>query len=128
MKNNVKQTKFESDVTKYLNHKNIFDNENLKSPNDEGRVSSNDDGIELSPDINQGNDDSEATLMDENNTHPEGTVYDETNFINEFYENSEFNTGTEELPVNTLRRSSRQTKLPSSLNDFVVKGKVKYGV
>ncbi|GJZ06792.1 ribonuclease H-like domain-containing protein [Tanacetum coccineum] len=76
-----------------------------------------------------GNDDSEATLMDEiNNTHPEGTVFDETDFINEFYENSKFNIEIEELPVNTLRRSSRQTKLPSSLNDFVVEGKVKYGV
>ncbi|GJR89385.1 hypothetical protein Tco_0213396 [Tanacetum coccineum] len=40
----------------------------------------------------------------------------------------EFNFETEELPANTLRRSSRQTKLPSSLNDFIVEGKVKYGV
>ncbi|GKF03138.1 ribonuclease H-like domain-containing protein, partial [Tanacetum coccineum] len=32
------------------------------------------------------------------------------------------------LKLHTLRRSSRQTKLPSSLNDFIVKGKVKYGV
>ncbi|GJX29531.1 ribonuclease H-like domain-containing protein [Tanacetum coccineum] len=129
MKNNVKQTEFESGVTKDLNHKNFFDNENPKSPNDEGRVSSNDDGTELSPNINQGNDDYEATSMDEtNNTHPEGTVSDETDFINEFYENLEFNTEIEELLVNTLRRSSRQTKLPSSLNDFVVEGKVKYGV
>nr|GEU30637.1 ribonuclease H-like domain-containing protein [Tanacetum cinerariifolium] len=30
--------------------------------------------------------------------------------------------------ANTLRRFSRQTKLPSSLNDFIVEGKVKYGV
>ncbi|GKF09016.1 putative RNA-directed DNA polymerase [Tanacetum coccineum] len=67
--------------------------------------------------------------MDEiNNTHPEGTVSDETNFIHEFYENSQFNTETEDFSVNTLRRSSRQTKLPSSLNDFIVNGKVKYGV
>ncbi|GJZ96408.1 ribonuclease H-like domain-containing protein [Tanacetum coccineum] len=86
-------------------------------------------GLYLFDTFKIGNDDSEATLMDEiNNTHPEGTVSDETNFINEFYENLKFNTETEELPVNTLRRSSRQTKLPSSLNDFVVEGKVKYGV
>ncbi|GKA31657.1 ribonuclease H-like domain-containing protein [Tanacetum coccineum] len=45
------------------------------------------------------------------------------NFINDFYENSEFYSDIEELPVNTLRRSSRQTKLPSSLNDFIVEGK-----
>ncbi|GJW13503.1 putative nucleotidyltransferase, ribonuclease H [Tanacetum coccineum] len=93
------------------------------------RVSSNDDGQELSIDANQGNDDSGATSMDvKNNTHPEGTVSDETNFLNDFYLNSEFNSKTEELPVHTLRRSSRQTKSPSSLNDFVVEGKVKYGI
>ncbi|GJZ62781.1 hypothetical protein Tco_0619202 [Tanacetum coccineum] len=129
MKNNLKQKKFESGVTKDLNHKFCFDNESPKGPNDEGRVSSNDDGTELSPDINQSNDDSEATSIDETyNAHPKGIVPNETNFIYDFYENSEFNSDTEELPVNTLRRSSRQTKLPSSLNDFIVEGKVKYGV
>nr|GFC54656.1 putative reverse transcriptase, RNA-dependent DNA polymerase, Gag-polypeptide of LTR copia-type [Tanacetum cinerariifolium] len=35
---------------------------------------------------------------------------------------------TKELSVHTLKRSSRQTKLPSSLNDFIVEGKVKYDV
>ncbi|GJY69944.1 ribonuclease H-like domain-containing protein [Tanacetum coccineum] len=67
------------------------------------RVSSNDDGSELSPDNNN------------------------QDFINDF-DDSEINFDTEELPVNNLRRSSRQTKLPSSLNDFIVEGKVKYGV
>ncbi|GJY23649.1 ribonuclease H-like domain-containing protein [Tanacetum coccineum] len=97
--------------------------------NDEGRVSSNDNGTKLSPDENQGNDDSGATSMDEtNNTHPEGTFPNETDFINDFYEHSELNSDVEELPANTVRRSSRQTKLPSSLNDFIIEGKVKYGV
>ncbi|GKG43843.1 hypothetical protein Tco_0482936, partial [Tanacetum coccineum] len=92
---------------------------------DEGRVFSNDDGTELSLD-NQGNDDSEATSMDEtNNTHPEDNVSDETNFINDFYENLEFNSEIEEQPVNTVKSSSRQTKLPTSLNDFVIEGKSK---
>nr|GEX85958.1 putative reverse transcriptase, RNA-dependent DNA polymerase, Gag-polypeptide of LTR copia-type [Tanacetum cinerariifolium] len=40
----------------------------------------------------------------------------------------EFNYDVEELPINTLRRSSRQTQLPNSLNGFIVEGKVKYGV
>ncbi|GJU76308.1 ribonuclease H-like domain-containing protein [Tanacetum coccineum] len=80
--------------------------------------------IELSPD-NQGDDNSEATSMDEtNNTHHEGTVLNETYFINDFYENSEFNSDVEELPANTLRRSCRQTKLPFSLNDFIVEEKI----
>ncbi|GJV92569.1 ribonuclease H-like domain-containing protein [Tanacetum coccineum] len=83
--------------------------------------------LDLSPDI-KGNDDSEATFMDENNTHPEGIVPNETDFVNDFYENSEFNSEVEDLPVHTVRRSSRQTKLPTSLNDFVIEGKVKYGV
>ncbi|GJU93321.1 ribonuclease H-like domain-containing protein [Tanacetum coccineum] len=92
-------------------------------------MSSNNDGPELSFDINRGNDDFGATSMDEtNNTHLEGTVHDETDFINDFYENSKFNYETEDLPVHTFRRSSRQTKLPSSLNDFIVEGKVKYDV
>ncbi|GJQ90578.1 ribonuclease H-like domain-containing protein [Tanacetum coccineum] len=77
----------------------------------------------------KGNADSKATSMDENNnTHPEGTVPNETDFVNDFYENSEFNSKVKDLPANTVRRSSRQTKLPTSLNDFVIEGKVKYGV
>ncbi|GJV26859.1 ribonuclease H-like domain-containing protein [Tanacetum coccineum] len=103
MKCKLKQTEFDSGVTKDLNHKKKINNENPKRPNDEGRVSSNDDGTELSPDI-QGNDDSEETSMDEKiNTHPEGTIPNETDFVNDFYENSEFNSEVEELPVNTVR-------------------------
>ncbi|GJR73900.1 putative reverse transcriptase domain-containing protein [Tanacetum coccineum] len=112
----------------YLNHKKFLDNENPKIPNDEGRVSSNDDGTYLSPEF-QGNDNSEATSIEENNnTHPKGNVSNETDVVNDFYENSEFNFEVEELPVNTVRRSSRHTKLPTSLNDFIIDGKVKYGV
>nr|GEZ18105.1 putative reverse transcriptase, RNA-dependent DNA polymerase, Gag-polypeptide of LTR copia-type [Tanacetum cinerariifolium] len=128
MKNNLKQTEFESGVTKDLNH-NFFDIENAKRPNDEGRLSSNDDGTELRPDVNQGNDDSGVTSMNEtNNTHPEGIIPNETDFINDFYEHSELNSNVEEFPANTIRRSSKQTKLPSSLNDFIIERKVKNGV
>nr|GEW09194.1 ribonuclease H-like domain-containing protein [Tanacetum cinerariifolium] len=68
------------------------------------RVSSNDDGIELSPDI-QGNDDCKATFLDENNTHPEGTVPNETDFVNDFYENSEFNYEVEDLLVQAVNNN-----------------------
>ncbi|GJV36993.1 putative reverse transcriptase domain-containing protein [Tanacetum coccineum] len=98
-----------------------------KRANDEGRVPSNDDGTELSPDIH-GNDDSGATSMDENNTHPEGTVPNEIDFVNDLYENLKFNSEVVDLPVHTVRMSSRQTKLPTSLNDFVIEGKVIHGV
>nr|GEX05140.1 hypothetical protein [Tanacetum cinerariifolium] len=92
------------------------------------RVSSNDDDTELSSD-DQGNDDSGATSMDENhNTHPEGTIPNEIEFVNDFYENSVFNSEVEDFPVNIVRRPSRQTRLPTSLNNFVVEGKVKCGV
>nr|GEY78320.1 putative ribonuclease H-like domain-containing protein [Tanacetum cinerariifolium] len=67
-------------------------------------------------------------MYEKNNTHPEGTVLNETNFVSDFYENSKFNSDVEELPVNIVRRSFIQTKLPTSLNDFIIKGKVKYGV
>ncbi|GKA02181.1 hypothetical protein Tco_0674846 [Tanacetum coccineum] len=128
MKNNLKQTVFDFGVTKDLNHKNFFDNENPKRPNDEGRISSNDDGTKLKLEF-QDNDNSEVTSIEKNNsTHPKGNVSNDTDFVNDFYENSEFNSEVEELPVNTVRRSSRQTKLPTSLNDFIIDDKVKYGV
>ncbi|GKB80510.1 hypothetical protein Tco_0947405 [Tanacetum coccineum] len=127
MKNNLKQTVFESGVTKDLNHKNFFDKENPKRPNDEGRVSSNDDGTKLNLEF-KGNDNSKATSIKENNTHPESNVLDEISFVGDFYENSKFNSRVEDLLVNTVRKSSRQTKLPTSLNDFIIDGKVKYGI
>ncbi|GJY48322.1 hypothetical protein Tco_0438278 [Tanacetum coccineum] len=111
----------------YLNHKNLFDNENPKRPDDERRVSFNDDGKKLNPEF-QGNDNSEGTSIEEDNTHSEGNVSEETYFVGDFYENSEFNFEVEELLVNTIRMSSRHTKLPTSLNDFIIDGKVKYGL
>ncbi|GJX23597.1 hypothetical protein Tco_0228042 [Tanacetum coccineum] len=115
-----------------LFHFNVIYSDDLKSDTDNAN-----DEIDIEQPLGDmsaiplpnGNDDSEATSMDEtNNTHPEGIVPNETDFINDFYENLKFNSDTEELPVNTLKRSSRQTKLPSSLNDFIVEGKVKYKV
>ncbi|GJU04360.1 ribonuclease H-like domain-containing protein [Tanacetum coccineum] len=75
-----------------------------------------------------GNDNSEATSIEENNTQPKGDVSDEIDFVFHFYENSEFNSEVEDLPINTIRRSSRQTKLPTSLNDFIIDGKVKHDI
>ncbi|GJV39561.1 ribonuclease H-like domain-containing protein [Tanacetum coccineum] len=75
----------------------------------------------------QDDDDSRATAIDEN-THPEGNVSDETDLVDNFFENTELNSESTDLPVNVVRRSSKQTKFPASLNDFIVDGKVKYGV
>ncbi|GKF51413.1 hypothetical protein Tco_0147880, partial [Tanacetum coccineum] len=79
MKNNLKKTVFDSRVTKDVNHKNFFDNENPKRPNNDGRVSSCDDRTELSSDSQNG-DDYVATSID-NNTHPEGNALDETDLV-----------------------------------------------
>ncbi|GJV45376.1 ribonuclease H-like domain-containing protein [Tanacetum coccineum] len=74
------------------------------------------------------NDNSEATSLEENNTHLEGNVSDETDLVGDFYENSEFNSEIADLSINTVRRSSRQTKLPTSVNDFIIDGKIKFDV
>ncbi|GJT63232.1 ribonuclease H-like domain-containing protein [Tanacetum coccineum] len=85
------------------------------------------------PSLSHLRDDSKATSMSEN-THPEGNVSNETNVSSETSSAGDINDSSEpifeigDLPVNTMRRSMRQTKLPSSLNDFIINGKVKYGV
>nr|GEV64577.1 reverse transcriptase domain-containing protein [Tanacetum cinerariifolium] len=40
----------------------------------------------------------------------------------------EFNSESADLLVKTVKRYSRQTKLPTSLNNFIIDGKIKYGV
>ncbi|GKD90938.1 ribonuclease H-like domain-containing protein [Tanacetum coccineum] len=62
-----------------------------------------------------------STSMDEN-TPPEGIT--ET-FLDPILENSDQPAETETI---VPRRSSRPSKVPQNLNDFVIKGKVKYGV
>ncbi|GJU86077.1 ribonuclease H-like domain-containing protein [Tanacetum coccineum] len=87
---------------------------------DEGRVTSGSDVTEsLSSKEDQG--DSEATLMGEN-TPPEGISETNPNLTNE--------TNVSDQPAESvvLRRSSRPSKVPQNLNDFVIEGKVKYGV
>nr|GEW42409.1 synaptobrevin, longin-like domain protein [Tanacetum cinerariifolium] len=88
-----------------------------KKTNDDGRVSSYDDGTKLSNDdgrvfsyddgtklcfVYQDDDDVGATSIDEN-THPRDNVSDETNLVGNFYENSEFNFENKDLPVSTVR-------------------------
>ncbi|GJS35939.1 hypothetical protein Tco_0534321 [Tanacetum coccineum] len=72
----------------------------------------------------EGNDDdnSGTTSIEENNTHLEGIVSNEIDLVGDFYKNSEFNSESADLPVNIVRRFSRQTKLPTSLNDFMIDG------
>nr|GEV73273.1 ribonuclease H-like domain-containing protein [Tanacetum cinerariifolium] len=76
------------------------------------------------------NADSEATSMSEN-THPEGNFSIEIIVSSKIDSAGDINDSSEpiseigDLPVNTVRRSMRQTKLPSSLNEFIINGMVK---
>ena len=87
---------------------------------------SNDDGLE-SNSQHENDDNSNATSKDEN-AHPEGNVSDETDFDAIPDMDSVMNPESHDLPVNTTRRSSRTSRLPKSLNDFIIDGKVKYRV
>ncbi|GJT75154.1 ribonuclease H-like domain-containing protein [Tanacetum coccineum] len=113
---NMLSNQFETNVK-------VFKSDNGSEPDDE-RVSLNDDGTELNPELQ---DDSEATFMSES-THSKGNVSSETYSAGDINDSSKPISEIGDLPVNTIRRSMRQTKLPSSLDDFIINGKVKYGV
>ncbi|GKB73301.1 ribonuclease H-like domain-containing protein, partial [Tanacetum coccineum] len=105
------------------------------SPDDEGRVSSgvtnhHDSSVDDSDDVFSN------TSMDEE-THLEGNfgsfLSDEdpdTHDVSQLEINPDRDStaSPQTLPEQTVKRSSRPSKLPSSLNDFVVEGKVKYGL
>ncbi|GKB50337.1 putative RNA-directed DNA polymerase [Tanacetum coccineum] len=130
-----KETVLETGVSKDLNHINFFNSgqfydeqPNPKRPDDEGRVPSNNDGTKSNPSI-EGNDDSAATFI-EDNAHPEGNTEsiiqsDESEGeINHSFKNEEGVNLTNHIDYDDvaepIRRSSRQTKLPINLNDYVV--------
>ncbi|GJY45406.1 putative RNA-directed DNA polymerase [Tanacetum coccineum] len=115
----------------YLNHKTFFDVEkpSPKRPYDEGIVPSNDDGTNSSSPYE--NDDSGAMSIEEN-AHLEGNPEN----LNQSDESEFFENNDEEIDpsdhidydyvVETVRRSSSQSKLPTNLNDYVIDSKVKY--
>ncbi|GJT70293.1 ribonuclease H-like domain-containing protein [Tanacetum coccineum] len=109
MKNNRQKNTFDSGVTKDINHKNFFDNENPKRPNDDGRVSSYDDGRVSSYNVDQNDDDSGATSIDEN-THIKGNVLDETDLGVKY--------GVEKV-VNYSNLSADNYNFASSLNKSI---------
>ena len=127
MKNTLSKPFVETYVPKDLNHKNFFDSQT--SPNDEGRVTSYDDGTVLSHPTRD--DEPVATSIDDN-THPEGTISHESHPADASSDSADTSPDSAEqergLPATTVRRSTRVSKLPSNLNDFIVEGKVKYGV
>ncbi|GJY85745.1 hypothetical protein Tco_0499771 [Tanacetum coccineum] len=71
-------------------------------------------------------DDSTATSIDKD-TYLESTVPKENDFIKDFITGLELNSDVVEFPVSTIKRSSRHTKLSTSLNEIVVECKINYG-
>nr|GEV34952.1 putative ribonuclease H-like domain-containing protein [Tanacetum cinerariifolium] len=87
---------------------------------DEGRVASDSDGTK-SLSSEEDHSDFGATLMEED-TPPGGIS--ETNLIL----TNEANLSVQPAESVVPRRSSRHSNVPQNLNDFIIKGKVKYGV
>ncbi|GKA96341.1 hypothetical protein Tco_0818436 [Tanacetum coccineum] len=71
-------------------------------------------------------DDSTATSIDKD-TYLESTIPKENYCIKDFITGPELNSDVVEFPVNTIKSSSRHTKLSTSLNEIVVECKVNYG-
>ncbi|GKC06151.1 putative RNA-directed DNA polymerase [Tanacetum coccineum] len=131
LKNKQKEGLIDTGVTTDLNHRNFFDFEqpNPKRPYDEERVPSNDDGTDSSS-LNKDDDESDATSIEEN-AHPEGNPEN----LNHSDESELLENNDEEIDpydhidyddvVEMVRKSSRQSKLPANLNDYVIDSKVK---
>nr|GEY09153.1 hypothetical protein [Tanacetum cinerariifolium] len=119
------ENNFDFGISKELNHENFFDLVfknpiHSERPDDEGRVTSGSNGTEsLSSEEDQG--DSRATLMEEN-TPSEGISTTKSSLTNK--------TNVSDQPAESVvpRRSSKPSKVPRNLNDFVIEGKVKYEV
>ncbi|GJY34619.1 hypothetical protein Tco_0419088 [Tanacetum coccineum] len=113
------------------NHKTFFDDfqtdSQASSPNDDGREpSSSNIGSESdSDDIarEQSSDNEQEPMQIGEEDFSEGN-----NFENFEVPNLLFNTEESTGESNTLRRSSRQSKLPHKLNDYVLNSKARYGL
>ncbi|GJV62523.1 hypothetical protein Tco_1473351 [Tanacetum coccineum] len=107
-------------VTTDLNHRNFFDFEqpNPKSPYDEGRVPSNDDGT-YSSSLNEDDDESDATSI-EDNAHPEGNPKnlnhsDESEFLNDYVIDIKVKFGLNKV-VNYCKLSNKNLCFTTALN------------
>ncbi|GJW78706.1 hypothetical protein Tco_0140388 [Tanacetum coccineum] len=105
---------------------------NPKRPYDEGRVPCNGDGTDSSS-LNEDDDESDATSI-EDNAHPEGNPEnlnhsDESEFLENNDEDIDLSDHIDyDDAVESVRKSSRQSKLPANLNDYVIDIKVKFGL
>nr|GEV05284.1 hypothetical protein [Tanacetum cinerariifolium] len=103
---------------------------NPKRPNDEGRVPSNDDGINSSSPSKNDVESGETSI--EENAHLKGNSEN----LNHSFKSESFENNGEEIEpsdhidyndvVEIIRKSSRLSKLPTNLNDYVIDSKVKF--
>ncbi|GJW14331.1 hypothetical protein Tco_0018464 [Tanacetum coccineum] len=105
---------------------------NPKRPDDERRVPSNDDGTE-SISLSKNDNESGATYIEEN-AHPE----DNPKNLNYSYKSESVENNDEEIDpfdhivyddvVETVKKSFRQSKLHTNLNDYGIDSKFKFGL
>ncbi|GKC83867.1 ribonuclease H-like domain-containing protein [Tanacetum coccineum] len=113
-------------------HKTFFDDfqtdGQASSPNDDGGEPSNSNiGSESESDDTareQSSDNDQGSMQIGKEDFSEGNVFENFNVPTNLFNTEKSNTKDN----NTLRRSSRQSKLPPKLNDYVLDSKVRYGL
>nr|GEU90765.1 ribonuclease H-like domain-containing protein [Tanacetum cinerariifolium] len=124
MRNNTVNDGVDVHVTSDTDHLEFLDNQVSQSPNDEMRASSVEDGsglsfrIDISSQYLEGN---TATQVDDNSSF-EGNVPS----IENVFPNQQTHTVDIDRDQPSIRRSSKPSKLPSKLNDFVIVLDVNY--
>ena len=117
--------------TNTLNFFDLSDLNYTQNPNVD--QTPNDENIQSSTSSGHGSEqstDSSATLGMADNQQPssEESGQDRAEHDTEYEDNNNSEGGIQDQPNINLRRSSRNIKFPSKLDDFVVDGKVKYGL
>ncbi|GJS45099.1 ribonuclease H-like domain-containing protein [Tanacetum coccineum] len=121
----------DADYASDTEHLTFFDNQTSQSPNDDGRATPVEDGSDYSFRHN-GTDTTTSSLCQEENSAAH--FGDQSSSKGNLFQNSpgqplSFNENNFKYGQTPgVRRSSRQTKLPVKLNDYVLNSNVKYGI
>nr|GEU91546.1 ribonuclease H-like domain-containing protein [Tanacetum cinerariifolium] len=129
MSNTSVNNNADADYTSEADHLTFFDNQLSQSPYDEGKATSFEEGSPTFSRI-----DTEATQLSDNGTATqieetslsEGNVF-ETNIDPSFIPTLSLTSESIDRVQSEPRRSSRDSKLPAKLNDYVIDSKLKYG-
>ncbi|GKC48116.1 putative RNA-directed DNA polymerase, partial [Tanacetum coccineum] len=121
----------DADYASDTEHLTFFDNQTSQSPNDDGRATPVEDGSDSSFRHNGTDTTTSSLCQEENSTAHFG---DQSSSKGNLFQNSpgqplSFNENNFKYGQTPgVRRSSRQTKLPVKLNDYVLNFNVKYGI